>query len=142
MLRDEHVALGDQLYADEPSAEHRSGSEGIDPASIVATYVAYDGDLPVGHACLRRLDGEMAGDLEMKRLYVRESSRGRGIADDLLAAIEQMVREEGAPRIVIHTGDRQYAALAFYQRHGYTSIPVFPPYEAVSYSRCFEKHLG
>jgi ribosomal protein S18 acetylase RimI-like enzyme len=40
---------------------------------------------------------------------------------------------------VIHTGDRQLAALRFYDRHGYTPIGVFPPYEAVTYSRCFEK---
>jgi GNAT superfamily N-acetyltransferase len=119
-LRDEHVTLGNQLYADDPAAVHRGGSEGIDPASIVATYVAYDGDRPVGHACLRRLDGAMAGEVEMKRLYVREDSRGSGVADDLLVAIEQ-------------------AALTFYGRRGYTPIPVFAPYEAVTYSLCFEK---
>ena len=141
LLRDEHVALGNQLYADDPAAVHRGGSEGIDAASIVATYVAYDGDRPIGHACLRRLDGAMAGELEMKRLYVRGESRGSGVADDLLAAIEQAARDEGVPRIVIHTGDRQHAALTFYGRRGYTPIPVFPPYEAVTYSLCFEKPL-
>ncbi|MGH3459500.1 hypothetical protein [Aeromicrobium sp.] len=40
---------------------------------------------------------------------------------------------------MIHTGDRQLAALRFYQRHGYTPIDVFPTYEAVTYSRCFER---
>ncbi|MBD8607170.1 GNAT family N-acetyltransferase [Aeromicrobium sp. CFBP 8757] len=139
-LRDEHVTLGNQLYADDPAAAHRGGSEGIDPSSIVATFVAYDGERPVGHACLRRLDGDMAGELEMKRLYVREDARGSGVADDLLAAVEGVVRDdEGAPRIVIHTGDRQHAALTFYGRRGYTPIPVFAPYEAVTYSLCFEK---
>lgn len=141
MLRDEHVALGNQLYADDPAAVHRGGSEGLDPASVIATYVAYDGEYPVGHACLRRLDGEMAGEVEMKRLYVRPASRGTGVADDLLAAIEQVARSEGVARIVIHTGDRQHAALTFYGRRGYTPIPVFPPYEAVTYSLCFEKLL-
>jgi len=42
-------------------------------------------------------------------------------------------------RVVIHTGDRQHAALRFYERHRYTPIEVFAPYEAVTYSRCFEK---
>ena len=140
-LRDEHVMFGNQLYADDPAAVHRGGSEGIDPSSIAATFVAYDGDRPIGHACLRRLDGAMAGEVEMKRLYVREESRGSGVADDLLAAIEQAARDEGVPRIVIHTGDRQHAGLAFYGRRGYTPIPVFAPYEAVTYSLCFEKPL-
>lgn len=142
MLRDEHVAFGNQLYADDPAAVHRGGSEGLAPESVVATFVAYDGDTPIGHACLRRLDGEMAGELEMKRLYVRESSRGSGVADQLLQAVEQVVRDEGVPRIVIHTGDRQHAALTFYGRRGYTPIPVFPPYQAVTYSLCFEKPLA
>ncbi|NRQ49780.1 GNAT family N-acetyltransferase [Aeromicrobium stalagmiti] len=139
LLRDEHVALGNLLYADDPAAVHRGGSEGIDPASVVATFVAYDGAVPIGHACVRRLDGAMAGDMEMKRLYVREASRGSGVADDLLLAIEQVVRDEGLPRVVIHTGDRQHAALTFYGRRGYTPIEVFAPYEAVTYSLCFEK---
>lgn len=140
LLRDEHVALGNQLYADDPAAVHRGGSEGLDPATVVATFVAYDdADLPIGHACLRRLEGDMRGELEMKRLYLREASRGTGVADALLAAVEQVARDEGVSRLVIHTGDRQHAALTFYGRRGYTPIPVFAPYEAVTYSLCFEK---
>lgn len=139
-LRDEHVAFGNSLYADDPAAIHRGGSEGIDPVSIIATFVAYDeAGVPIGHACLRRLDGPMLGEVEMKRLYVRPASRGSGAADALLAAVEQAARDQGVPRIVIHTGDRQHAALRFYERRGYTPIPVFPPYEAVTYSLCFEK---
>lgn len=136
-LRSEHVAYGNQLYASDPSSVHRSGSEGIEPASVVATVVAYDDDGPVGHACLRELDGE----LEIKRMYVVPSRRGQGIADELLAAMEQAARDEGARRVIIHTGDQQHAALKFYDRHGYTPIPVYPPYEEVTYSLCFEKLL-
>jgi GNAT superfamily N-acetyltransferase len=136
-LRDEHVAFGNQLYASDPGSLHRSGSEGIDPDSVLATVVAYAEDGPIGHACLRRLDGE----LEIKRMYVVPGSRGSGVADELLAAMEDAARDEGASRIVIHTGDRQHAALKFYDRHGYTPIPVYPPYEAVTYSLCFEKVL-
>ncbi|MET1038329.1 MAG: GNAT family N-acetyltransferase [Aeromicrobium sp.] len=141
LLRDELVAFGNELYADEPAAVHRGSSEGIAPESIIATFVAYADDVPVGHACLRRLDGPMTGDVEMKRLFVRPESRGSGAADELLRAVEQAARDEGMPRIVIHTGERQHAALAFYGRRGYTPIPVYPPYEAITYSRCFEKML-
>ena len=136
-LRAEHVAYGNQLYASDPASLHRSGSEGIEPSSVVATVVAYDDDGPVGHACLRRLDGE----LEITRMYVVPSRRGSGIADELLATMEQAARDEGARRVIIHTGDRQHAALKFYDRHGYTPIPVYPPYEDVTYSLCFEKVL-
>ena len=136
-LRAEHVAYGNQLYASDPASLHRSGSEGIEPSSVVATVVAYDDEGPVGHACLRELDGE----LEIQRMYVVPSRRGSGIADELLAAMEQAALDEGARRVIIHTGDRQHAALKFYDRHGYTPIPVYPPYEDVTYSLCFEKVL-
>ena len=138
-LRTAQQAYGDELYASDPASAHRSASEELDPASVIFTVVAYDGDRPVGHACLRRLSGEMAGDLEIKRMFVEPDVRGGGIADALLAAVEERARAEGVPRVVIHTGDRQLAALRFYGRHGYTPIEVFPPYEAVTYSRCFEK---
>ncbi|MCW2770608.1 MAG: family N-acetyltransferase [Aeromicrobium sp.] len=140
-LREEHVAAGNLLYASDPAAVHRGGSEGIDPATIVVTVVAYRDEVPIGHACLRRLDGELAGELEMKRLYVRPDERGSGVADELLEAIEGAARDDDAARILIHTGDRQHAALRFYARHGYTPIPVFAPYEAVTYSLCFDKAL-
>jgi len=136
-LREEHVAYGNQLYASDPASLHRSGSEGIDPSSVVATVVAYDEDGPVGHACLRELDDE----LEIKRMYVVPARRGSGIADQLLTAMEDTARDRGARRVIIHTGDRQHAALKFYDRHGYTPIPVYPPYEDVTYSLCFEKLL-
>jgi hypothetical protein len=70
-LRAEHVAYGNQLYASDPASLHRSGSEGIEPSSVLATVVAYDDDGPVGHACLRDLDGE----LEIKRMYVVPARR-------------------------------------------------------------------
>ncbi|AXT84057.1 GNAT family N-acetyltransferase [Aeromicrobium sp. A1-2] len=136
-LREEHVAAGNQLYASDPAAVHRSGAEGMDPASIVATVVARSESGPIGHACLRRLGDE----LEIKRMYVVPGNRGSGVADALLAAMEGAARHEGARRVVIHTGDRQHAALKFYDRHGYTSIPVYPPYEVAAYSLCFEKLL-
>ena len=141
MLRAAQIAYGDALYGSDPASAHRSASEGLDPASVLHTVVAYDGERPVGHACLRRLTGPMAGELEIKRMWVEADVRGTGVADALLAAVETAARDDGAPRIVIHTGDRQIAALRFYQRHGYTPIEVFSPYEAVTYSRCFEKVL-
>ena len=140
-LRAAHEAFGDSLYASDPASVHRFTSEVLDPASVLLTVVAYVDDRPVGHACLRALDGSMAGELEIKRMYVDPDARGRGVADALLAAVEQRARDEGVPRVVIHTGDRQLAALRFYDRHGYTPIDVFAPYEEVTYSRCFEKVL-
>jgi GNAT superfamily N-acetyltransferase len=136
-LREEMTAEVGALYADEPGLQNRDGSLDIDPESVVITVLIHEHGSPVGHVALRRL----GDDLEIKRMYVVPSRRGGTIADDLLAEVERAARELGAPRLILHTGDRQRAAIGFYDRHGYTPIPVYPPYEAVSYSLCFEKVL-
>lgn len=126
------------LYASEESVRHRAGSEVIDPDAVAATFVAYDNGTAVGHIGLRWLGGE----LEIKRMYIPPAHRGSGIADELLAAVESAAYALGAGRLILHTGNRQHAAISFYQRRGYTPIPVYWPYEAVTYSLCFEKVLS
>lgn len=136
-LREEMTAEVGELYADDPMSLNRDGSLDVDPESVVTTVLIHEDGSAVGHVALRRL----GDDLEIKRMYVVPSRRGGTIADDLLAEVEQAARELGAPRLILHTGERQRAAVAFYRRHGYTPIPVYPPYEDVAYSLCFEKVL-
>jgi GNAT superfamily N-acetyltransferase len=127
------------LYADRIAAraEPPPGT-GVEAAAIAWTGVAYAaGRVPVGHAALRRLDA----DLELKRMYVAPSHRGAGVGGALLAAAERAAARLGAPRIVLQTGDRQPGAVRLYEKCGYTRIPIFGPYRAMLYSRCFEKLL-
>jgi GNAT superfamily N-acetyltransferase len=137
-LREAMTAEVRAMYAHDPTSQNRDGSLDIDPATVVFTGVIREDGEPVGHIALRRL----GADLEIKRMYVVPSRRGGDIADRLLADVEEAGRALGAPRLVLHTGDRQVAAIAFYQRHGYTPIPVYPPYDQLAYSVCFEKVLG
>lgn len=125
------------LYADDPTSQNRDGRLEIDPDTIVFTALVRDGDEVIGHIALRRL----GDDLEIKRMYVVPARRGSTVAGELLAEVEREAHALGAPRLILHTGDRQRAATAFYQRHGYSPIAVYPPYEAVTYSLCFEKLL-
>ncbi|MDP9867561.1 MULTISPECIES: GNAT family N-acetyltransferase [Streptosporangium] len=111
----------------------------VEPGSVVYTGVAYLGaDLPVGHIALRRLGAE----LELKRMFVVPSHRGAGVARPLLAAAEDAARALGGRRIILQTGDRQPDAVRVYRREGYVPIPVFPPYERLEGSCCFEKRLA
>ncbi|MEV7011417.1 GNAT family N-acetyltransferase [Streptosporangium sp. NPDC051022] len=110
----------------------------VEQESVVYTGVAYAGaNLPVGHVALRRL----GDDLELKRMFVAASHRGTGVARALLAAVEDEARALGASRIILQTGDRQPDAVRLYEREGYTAIPIFPPYERLAGSHCFEKLL-
>jgi GNAT superfamily N-acetyltransferase len=111
---------------------------GVEAGTVVYTAVAYTGDrLPVGHAALRRL----GADLELKRMYVVPAHRGTGVSVALLAAAEQAAARLGAPRLLLHTGDRQPDAVRLYERSGYTRIPIYPPYETQPHSLCFQKVL-
>lgn len=103
----------------------------------VAVVYAEDGQ-PVGHAALRWLDGE----LELKRMYVAPTHRGAGVSVALLCAIEAAAVALGGRRVILQTGDRQPDAVRLYEKLGYTPIPIYPPYEAQTYSLCFEKAIG
>ena len=65
---------------------------------------------------------------EVKRMYVREVARGRGVAQALLGRIEKGAREAGVVVLRLEAGDRQIAALRFYQRAGFHLRGVFGAY--------------
>ncbi len=132
-LRAEMVAEVSGHYID----DHRDGSAGVDPETVVLTGLVYDGDRPIAHVALRRL-GE---DLEIKRMYVVPDARGTGLSKTLLGEAERVARERGATRVILHTGTRQTAAIALYEAHGYTPIPIYEPYVDLPLSLCFEKVL-
>jgi len=59
---------------------------------------------------------------EIKRMYVRPSARGRGVARRLLDALEQAARDLGYARVRLDTGPRQPHAEALYRSAGYAEI--------------------
>jgi putative acetyltransferase len=84
---------------------------------------------------------------EVKRMYVRESARGRGVAAALLTRIEAEARAAGIVMLRLETGDRQAAALRFYARAGFRSCAAFGDYaamrpEAIATSIFMEKQLN
>lgn len=137
LLRDQMVAEVKRIYG----AQRDTGSSGAPTAvsadTVVVTLVGYAGERPVAHALLRRLGDE----IEIKRMFVSPDARGLGAASALMTALEDEARAAGAARIVLHTGDRQVAAVRTYERHGFTPIPVYEPYVGMPSSLCFEKRL-
>ena len=81
-------------------------------------WLAYDDAKVVGCIALRPLPQfERAG--EIKRMYVKPGSRGRGIAERLLAALEAYATDLGYSRLYLDSKDDLTTAIRFYQRHGY-----------------------
>ena len=107
---------------------------------LVAFEVSDAGEeTPVGCGGLRRLDGEHG---EIKRMYVIPERRGTGISTTILRALENEARGLGWRRVVLETGDEQPDAMRFYEREGYTAIPLFGYYVDSPLSRCYERVLA
>jgi GNAT superfamily N-acetyltransferase len=68
---------------------------------------------------LKRLDDDAA---EIKRMYVVPDARGRGVARQLLGALEDAARERGYGIVRLDTGARQPHAKALYQATGYVEV--------------------
>jgi len=65
---------------------------------------------------------------EVKRMYVREALRGQGIANAIMARIEDEALAVGYSCLRLETGIHQKAAIRFYKRWGFASCPIFEPY--------------
>lgn len=57
--------------------------------------------------------------LTVEEVYVRPEYRGKGLAIDLLEAVEAWGREHGCERAELHVNARNETARAVYERHGY-----------------------
>jgi putative acetyltransferase len=102
-----------------------------------------------------RLDGEAVGCgavalfedyAEVKRMYTRESVRGRGVGKALLARIEQEARAANRPILRLETGTLQAAAIGLYEGCGFKAREAFghyarlPPHR-IATSLFYEKPL-
>lgn len=65
---------------------------------------------------------------EVKRMYVRPESRGQGTARRILEALESAAHSRGCRELMLETGPRQPAALAFYESSGYIRRGPFGAY--------------
>ncbi len=72
-----------------------------------------------------------AGFAEVKRMFVREAARGRGVAAVILAHLETEGRNAGLDMLRLETGDQQLAALHLYQGSGFRVCGAFGAYAAM-----------
>ena len=105
----------------------------------VTVFVGRDDDgRAVGMAALVAKDD---GSAELKRMFVHEDARGRGLASALLRAVEGAASTSGIGTLRLETGPLQDAAIALYERAGYARIPNFGPYVGDPHSVCYAKDL-
>jgi len=116
------------------------GGQGFVPDDDSAYLVAAVGGRAVACAAWRALPED--GVAELKRMYVRPAFRGRGIARQLIVAVEEEALAAGRPVIRLETGSYLPAAIALYRSSGYLPIPAFGEHAGKPQSLCFEKRLA
>jgi ribosomal protein S18 acetylase RimI-like enzyme len=62
---------------------------------------------------------------EVRRLYVRPTHRGAGLADALMTVLETSARNEGFETLYLDTHETFAGAIALYERRGYERIPRY-----------------
>src|SRR4051794_18273744 len=72
--------------------------------------------------------GHAPGGAEGQRGYVAPGFRRQGLAQLLMAALEDSAAAAGARSVVLNSGSRQPEALALYAALGYTSAPGYGVY--------------
>jgi len=100
--------------------------------------VAYEGDKPIGCGAIREYAN---GVMEVKRMFVLDEYRGRGIASGILHELEAWAKELNYKKCILETGRGFIDAVGLYKKNKYSVIPNYKPYENIESSICFEKKL-
>ena len=88
--------------------------------------LAFEGDVAVGTACMRRIGPETA---EIKRMYVQPSHRGAGVGRSMLDQLIAAARIAGYKRIRLDSPDFMTAAHGLYRSSGFVEIGPYPESE-------------
>ena len=102
-----------------------------DPATFTppaGVFVVLDDDEQVAQGCggVRRIPpGPLGTRYELKHVYLRPETRGRGWGRVLMEALESRARELGAQELVLDTHHSLEAAGALYARTGFTTIEPY-----------------
>ena len=118
--------------------EHGFYSQFNKPIGLAGVVVAFESGEAVGCGAFKRYD-EVAA--EIKRMFVRPESRGKGIAGAVLKELEAWAAQTGFSECILETGWKQPEAIALYKREGYATIPNYGQYAGVENSVCMRKAL-
>jgi GNAT superfamily N-acetyltransferase len=89
--------------------------------------VASEDEEPVGCGGVRRIADAEDGAVrfEIKHLWLRPSTRGKGYGRAMLTALEERAAQLGATRLVLDTNATLAAAGGLYRSSGYVDVPAY-----------------
>jgi GNAT superfamily N-acetyltransferase len=107
--------------------------------TIKNVVVIYENEAALGCGAFKHFSDEI---VEIKRMFVREESRGKGIAGEILKELETWAVEENYKFAVLETGFKQPEAIRLYEKSGYQVIPNYGQYAGIENSVCMKKCLS
>ncbi|MBL0046961.1 MAG: GNAT family N-acetyltransferase [Bacteroidetes bacterium] len=107
--------------------------------NIKHVVIAFENDYAIGCGAIKTYDTDT---MEVKRMYVLPSHRGKGVATSILKELEKWAAELSYTKCILETGEKQPEAIALYKRNGYLIIPNYGQYENIKESVCFEKNFN
>jgi GNAT superfamily N-acetyltransferase len=101
----------------------------LTPGGLIDAWVAVDGATVLGHVALTRTAEALARDIglpaeqlvSVARLFSHAEARRRGVAGALLDSVGEAAEAAGV-RLALEVEDGGAAAIALYERHGWTYI--------------------
>jgi len=123
------------MYGEEMEIFNPLNKLKIDAKAIVII----ENNIAIGIGAFRVIETNIA--IEIKRMFVSQKQRGRGISKVVLKELETWAIELGFSYAKLETGIENVAALGLYQKVGYDRIDRFGPYKNIEGSLCFGKKL-
>jgi GNAT superfamily N-acetyltransferase len=127
------------IYLDEMDKEAHCACEPFNRIETIKhVVVAYSESEAVGCGAIREYS---SGTMEIKRMFVIDSKRGKGIASMILDDLENWAKELNYNKCVLETGEKLPEAIRLYQKKGYSRIPNYGQYACLGSSVCFAKNI-
>jgi len=98
--------------------------------------LAYEDHEAIGCGAIKEYS---PGIMEVKRMFVKDEYRSKGIATDVLIELEKWAKELGYSKCILETGRAQPEAIHLYKKNNYSVIPNYGQYASVVNSVCMEK---
>lgn len=133
------VELLDSDLATRDGKDHSFYNQFNSSSKLDYTIVLYQDEVPIGCGAIKTFDSTT---MEVKRMYIPPSYRGKGYATKILEGLEFWAAELGNSKCILETGKRQPEAIALYKKNGYKIIPNYGQYHGIHNSVCFEKTVS
>ena len=108
-------------------ANHIDSPEELKKPNVVFI-AAWSGDTALGCGAIKFLKDDVDYG-EIKRLFVADHARGKGIADKLMGCLEQTAANRGVKVLRLEAGMAQPEAISLYRKLGFIERDVFTGYE-------------